>query len=101
MQFSCQVTNHCHVMLETVEPNLSQGMRHLNDVYTQYGNRTHGQVVMCFIDFVRAGVDQPLLWDKLRGQIYLGDDAFLEKMSPLAPSPCVPLLTHSACTTPL
>lgn len=42
------------------------------------------QAVMRFIDFVRAGVDQPPLWDKLKGQIYLDDDAFLEKMSALA-----------------
>ena len=41
------------------------------------------EAVMRFIDFVRAGVDQPPLWDKLKGQIYLGDDAFLEKMSAL------------------
>lgn len=41
----CQMTNHYHVVLETVEPNL---------------------------------------WDKLIGQLYLGDDAFLEKMSALA-----------------
>jgi REP element-mobilizing transposase RayT len=156
----CQMTNHYHVVLETVEPNLSQGMRHLNGVYTQYANRAHGRVghvfqgrykailvekeayllelaryvvlnpvraqmvadagewpwssyrcmigqtnapswlqtdvllgrfgqqreqaVMRFIDFVRAGVGQPPLWDKLRGQIYLGDDAFLEKMSALS-----------------
>lgn len=155
----CQMTNHYHVVLETVEANLSQGMRHLNGVYTQYANRAHGRVghvfqgrykailvekeayllelaryvvlnpvrarmvadaaewpwssyrcmtgqtptppwlqtdvllgrfglqrdeaVMRFIDFVRAGVDQPPLWDKLKGQIYLGDDAFLEKMSAL------------------
>jgi putative transposase len=156
----CQMTNHYHVVLETVEANLSQGMRHLNGVYTQYVNRAHGRVghvfqgrykailvekdayllelaryvvlnpvranmvpdagewpwssfrcmtgqfpappwlqtdallarfgqqrdqaVMRFIDFVRAGVGQPPLWEKLRGQIYLGDNAFLEKMSALA-----------------
>ena len=40
----CQMTNHYHVVLETVEANLSQGMRHLNGVYTQYANRAHGRV---------------------------------------------------------
>ena len=37
------------------------------------------EAVMRFIDFVRAGVDQPPLWNKLRGQIYLGDDEFPSK----------------------
>lgn len=31
----CQMTNHYHLVIETVEGNLSDGMRHLNGVYTQ------------------------------------------------------------------
>ena len=40
----CQMTNHYHVVLETVEGNLSQGMRQLNGVYTQYINRGYSRV---------------------------------------------------------
>lgn len=37
----CQMTNHYHLVLETPEGNLSQGMRQLNGVYTQTVNRVH------------------------------------------------------------
>ncbi|MEI6336557.1 MAG: transposase, partial [Methylococcaceae bacterium] len=40
----CQMTNHFHIVVETPEGNLAQGMRQLNGVYTQYINRTHGSV---------------------------------------------------------
>ena len=40
----CQMTNHYHVVVETPEGNLAQGMRQLNGVYTQYVNRTHRRV---------------------------------------------------------
>ena len=40
----CQMTNHYHLMVETVEGNLSQGMRQLNGIYTQQVNRRHGLV---------------------------------------------------------
>ena len=40
----CQMTNHYHLFVETVEDNLSQGMRQLNGVYTQRFNRRHRQV---------------------------------------------------------
>jgi hypothetical protein len=36
--------NHYHIVIETVEGNLAQGMRHLNGVYTQIFNRTHKRV---------------------------------------------------------
>ncbi len=39
----CLMTNHYHLVVETVEGNLSQGMRHLNGVYTQASNRRHGR----------------------------------------------------------
>lgn len=156
----CQMSNHYHLVLETVEGNLSQGMRQLNGVYTQHVNRTHQRVGHVFQgrykailvekegyllelsryvvlnpvragmvadagqwpwssyaammgeapappwlqtdwilgrfgqqrseataryrDFVRAGVGLPGLWEGLRGQIYLGSDAFLEKMQALS-----------------
>jgi len=37
----CQMTNHYHLVVETPEANLSEGMRHLNGVYTQANNRRH------------------------------------------------------------
>jgi REP element-mobilizing transposase RayT len=40
----CQMTNHYHLVVETPEGNLSQGMRHLNGVYSQYINRTYARV---------------------------------------------------------
>jgi len=40
----CLMTNHYHLLIETVDPTLSRGMRHLNGVYTQRFNRRHQQV---------------------------------------------------------
>jgi hypothetical protein len=35
------MTNHYHLLVETVDPTLSRGMRQLNGVYTQEFNRRH------------------------------------------------------------
>lgn len=40
----CQMTNHYHLLVETIDGNLSKGMRQLNGVYTQHFNRHHDQV---------------------------------------------------------
>lgn len=40
----CQMTNHYHILVETPEANLSQGMRQLNGAYTQHFNRAHSRV---------------------------------------------------------
>jgi len=40
----CLMGNHYHLLLETPEPNLVQGMRRLNGVYTQAFNRRHNWV---------------------------------------------------------
>ena len=40
----CLMTNHYHIVLETVEGNLARGMRQLNGVYTQRFNRRHRRV---------------------------------------------------------
>jgi len=40
----CQMTNHFHLLTETGQANLSQGMRQLNGSYTQHFNRRHGVV---------------------------------------------------------
>lgn len=39
----CLMGNHFHLVVETPEPNLSEGMRVLNGTYTQYFNRAHGR----------------------------------------------------------
>ena len=40
----CQMSNHYHIVVETVEGNLSQGMRQLNGVYTQHINSAYQRV---------------------------------------------------------
>jgi putative transposase len=40
----CQMTNHYYLMVETVEGNLSQAMRHLNRIYTTAIHRGHSLV---------------------------------------------------------
>ncbi len=37
----CQMTNHFHLLVETIDGNLSHGMRQLNGIYTQRVNRRH------------------------------------------------------------
>ncbi len=37
----CQMTNHYHLMVETVDGNLAQGMGQLNSLYSQEFNRRH------------------------------------------------------------
>lgn len=40
----CLMENHYHLMIETLEGNLSRGMRQLNGVYTQVFNQRHRRV---------------------------------------------------------
>ena len=40
----CLMDNHYHLLIETIEPNLSAGMRQLNGVYTQSHNRKYQKV---------------------------------------------------------
>ena len=39
----CLMSKHYHVSVETLQGNLSPGMRQLNGVYTQGVNRSHGR----------------------------------------------------------
>ena len=38
----CLMPNHYHLLVQTPDANLSRSMRHLNGVYTQRYNKTHG-----------------------------------------------------------
>ncbi len=40
----CLMDNHYHLVVETPGPTLSEGMRLLNGIYTQYFNHAHGRV---------------------------------------------------------
>ncbi len=40
----CLMDNHYHLLIETIEPNLSAGMRQLNGVYAQTFNRKYQRV---------------------------------------------------------
>jgi REP element-mobilizing transposase RayT len=40
----CLMSNHFHLMIETVEANLGQAMRQLNGAYSQHFNRRHRTV---------------------------------------------------------
>jgi len=40
----CLMDNHYHLLIETLDANLSKGMRQLNGVYTQLFNRNHSRV---------------------------------------------------------
>ena len=39
----CLMSNHYHLVIETLDGNLSKGMRQLNGVYTQASNRRYGR----------------------------------------------------------
>lgn len=162
----CLMNNHYHLLIETLLPTLSRGMRQLNGLYTQRYNERHQRVGHLFqgryksilvekeahllelcryivLNPVRANiVDHPVKWrwssygatvglsqvpkfltidwilgqfgnrlnearqcyqayvlkyddsqnpwDKLKGQIYLGSDPFVERHQPDRPIPEVP-----------
>lgn len=154
----CLMNNHYHIVIETSDGNLSQGMRQLNGVYTQRFNRKYRRVGHIFQgrykailiekeshllevcryvvlnpvrakavkkvedwkwssyratvgieplprylttewilgqfgakkavaekkyrEFVDAGIGQESIWKKIRGQILLGQEGFVEKFAP-------------------
>jgi REP element-mobilizing transposase RayT len=58
----CQMTNHYHLVVETPEANLAQGMRQLNGVSTQYINRAHRRIGHVFQGHYKAIlVERPIL----------------------------------------
>lgn len=60
----CLMDNHYHLLIETPDANLSNGMRKLNGVYTQKFNRTHhrvGHVFQCRFKAIIVDRDAYLL----------------------------------------
>jgi len=49
-------------------------------VLKQFGT-TRRKAVAAYVDFVRAGVGLPSVWESLRGQVFLGSDEFVERMT--------------------
>ena len=64
----CLMTNHDHLVVETLEPHLSRGIRHLNGVYTQRFNRHHGRGGHVFQGQYKAILDdrEPYLLELVR-----------------------------------
>ncbi len=90
----CLMANHYHLLVETPKPNLSLGSSYrataglvwapeflaTDWVLGQFGkNRVQAQ--KRYREFVREGLDSRP-WEALRGQIYLGSEAFIERHSP-------------------
>jgi len=64
-----------------------------------------GKAILGYIDFVRAGIGQLGLWESLRGQIYLGSDAFVERMQRITADQSkvaeIPRAQRRPCARPL
>ncbi len=71
----CQMIDHYHIVIETPDANLSQGMRQLNGAYTQLFNRTHSRAGPIF-----QGRFKAILVDK---ESYLLDLARYVVLNPL------------------
>ena len=54
----CLMDNHYHLIVQTMDANLSAGMRQLNGVYTQWHNRAHNRVGHVFQGRFKAIVVQ-------------------------------------------
>jgi REP element-mobilizing transposase RayT len=68
----CLMTNHYHLVIETPDGNLSQGMRQLNGVFTQYSNRRHQQTGHLFQGRFKAIlVDGDAYWLELARYVVL------------------------------
>ncbi len=51
------------------------------DVVLKQFGATRRKAVAAYVDFVRAGVRLPSVWEDLRGQVFLGSDEFVEQMT--------------------
>lgn len=68
----CLMDNHYHILVETIEGNLSKGMRQLNGVYTQQFNRRHERVGHVYQGRYKAIlVDKDSYWLELSRYVVL------------------------------
>jgi putative transposase len=51
------------------------------DVVLRHFGATRRRAVAAYVDIVRAGVGLPNVWENLRGQVFLGSDEFIERMT--------------------
>jgi len=51
------------------------------DAVLQHFGSTRRRAVARYVDFLRAGVGLPSVWENLRGQVFLGSDEFVERMT--------------------
>lgn len=58
---------------------------HTDWILGQFATR-RSRAVEKYVDFVRAGVGLPSIWDGLRSQIYLGSEKFVERLQRKAPT---------------
>lgn len=54
-------------------------------IFGQFGVR-RSSAVRRYEDFVRSGIELPPIWDDLRGQVFLGSEAFVERMKKVIPN---------------
>lgn len=68
-------------------------------------SHTRGEAVSRYVDFVRAGVGLPSVWEQLQAQVFLGSETFLSEMqarlADVAPLREVPRAQRRPLKTPL
>jgi putative transposase len=52
---------------------------HIDWLLSQFGSRRSSQIKR-YIDFVQSGACGPRIWERLKGQVFLGSEAFVETM---------------------
>ncbi|MGR9073745.1 MAG: transposase [Gammaproteobacteria bacterium] len=50
-----------------------------DEILALFSRKRHA-AIHAYIDFIRAGIGQPDIWENLKDQIYLGDENFIERM---------------------
>ncbi len=55
------------------------GWLHINWLLGQFGTARSRQIER-YIEFVQEGIRGPRVWDHLKGQVFLGSEAFIETM---------------------